>query len=114
MRRPDATPRTGGVPGGMRGASDRPGTIVGDRRGVPRQRRHRQYGRDGPVTQAGRARGRRGRPRRTSNASEELPVEPPLWAWIALILGVPVLAAVDLLLFGRGEERVSVKKAAVW
>jgi TerC family integral membrane protein len=41
-------------------------------------------------------------------------VEPPLWAWIALILGVPVLAAVDLFFFGRGDERVSVKKAAIW
>jgi tellurite resistance protein TerC len=41
-------------------------------------------------------------------------VEPPLWAWIALILGVPVLAAIDLFFFGRNDERVSVKKAAVW
>ena len=41
-------------------------------------------------------------------------MEPPLWAWIALILGVPVLAAIDLFLFGRGDGPVSVKKAAVW
>ncbi|MGE0026654.1 MAG: TerC family protein [Thermoleophilia bacterium] len=41
-------------------------------------------------------------------------MEPPLWAWIALILGVPVLAAIDLFFFGRGDQRVSVRKAAVW
>ncbi len=41
-------------------------------------------------------------------------MDPPLWAWFALILGVPVLAAVDLFFFGRGDQRVSVKKAAVW
>lgn len=41
-------------------------------------------------------------------------MEPPLWAWIALILGVPVLAAIDLFFFGRGDERVSVKKASLW
>ena len=41
-------------------------------------------------------------------------MEPPLWAWIALILGVPVLAAVDLVFFGRGEKQVSVRKAALW
>ena len=41
-------------------------------------------------------------------------MEPPLWAWIALILGVPVLAAVDLFFFGRDDKKVSVKKAAVW
>ena len=38
----------------------------------------------------------------------------PLWAWFALILGVPVLAAIDLFFFGRGEHRVSVRQAAVW
>lgn len=41
-------------------------------------------------------------------------MNPPLWAWIALILAVPVLATVDLLLFGRGEVAVPVKKAAAW
>jgi TerC family integral membrane protein len=41
-------------------------------------------------------------------------VNPPLWAWIALILAVPVLASIDLLLFGRGEAVVPVRKAAVW
>ena len=41
-------------------------------------------------------------------------MEPPLWAWIALILGVPVLAAIDLFFFGRGGEKVSVKKAGIW
>ena len=41
-------------------------------------------------------------------------MEPPLWAWIALILCVPVLAAVDLVFFGRGEKQVSVRKAALW
>ena len=32
-------------------------------------------------------------------------MEPPVWAWIALILGVPVFAAIDLLVFGRGQQR---------
>jgi tellurite resistance protein TerC len=41
-------------------------------------------------------------------------MEPPLWAWFALILAVPVLAAVDLLLFGRGEREVPVRTAALW
>ena len=41
-------------------------------------------------------------------------MNPPLWAWIALILAVPVLAGVDLLLFGRGGVAVPVKKAAAW
>ena len=41
-------------------------------------------------------------------------MNPPLWAWIALILAVPVLAAIDLLLFGRGEVAVPVRKAAAW
>lgn len=41
-------------------------------------------------------------------------MNPPLWAWIALILAVPVLASIDLLLFGRGQVAVPVKKAAVW
>lgn len=41
-------------------------------------------------------------------------MEPPLWAWIALILAVPVLAAIDLVLFGRGEHEVPVRKAAIW
>jgi len=41
-------------------------------------------------------------------------VEPPLWAWIALILAVPVLAAIDLLVFGRGHKEVPVRTAALW
>jgi tellurite resistance protein TerC len=41
-------------------------------------------------------------------------LEPPLWAWIALILGVLVLALVDLFFFGRGKEKVSVRTAAAW
>ena len=41
-------------------------------------------------------------------------MNPPLWAWIALILAVPVLAGIDLLLFGRGAVAVPVKKAAAW
>jgi tellurite resistance protein TerC len=41
-------------------------------------------------------------------------VDPPLWAWAALILGIPVLAAIDLLVFGRGERDVPVRKAALW
>jgi tellurite resistance protein TerC len=41
-------------------------------------------------------------------------VNPPLWAWIALIAAVPVLTAVDLLVFGRGRHEVSPKTAAFW
>ena len=41
-------------------------------------------------------------------------MNPPLWAWIALILAVPVLASIDLLLFGRGQVAVPVKQAAAW
>ena len=41
-------------------------------------------------------------------------MEPPLWAWIALIVGVIALAMVDLFFFGRGEEKVSVKRASIW
>lgn len=41
-------------------------------------------------------------------------MNPPLWAWIALILAVPVLTAVDLLIFGRGRHEVSAKTASVW
>jgi tellurite resistance protein TerC len=41
-------------------------------------------------------------------------VEPPVWAWIALIAAVPVLVAVDLLVFGRGRHEVPVRTAAVW
>jgi tellurite resistance protein TerC len=41
-------------------------------------------------------------------------VNPPLWAWIALILAVPVLASIDLLLFGRGQVVVPMRKALVW
>jgi tellurite resistance protein TerC len=40
-------------------------------------------------------------------------VEPPLWAWIALIAAVPVLAAIDLLVFGRGHHVVPVRVAAL-
>ncbi len=41
-------------------------------------------------------------------------MEPPLWAWIALILAVPVLAGIDLLVFGRGQKAVPVRSAALW
>jgi tellurite resistance protein TerC len=41
-------------------------------------------------------------------------VNPPIWAWIALIAVVPVLTAVDLLVFGRGRHEVAPKTAAVW
>jgi tellurite resistance protein TerC len=41
-------------------------------------------------------------------------MNPPLWAWFALILAVPALAAVDLLFFGRGKREVSVKEAGLW
>ncbi len=41
-------------------------------------------------------------------------MNPPLWAWIALILAVPVLASVNLLLFGRGQAVVPMRKALVW
>lgn len=41
-------------------------------------------------------------------------MEPPLWAWIALILAVPVLASIDLLVFGRGQKEVPVRTAALW
>jgi tellurite resistance protein TerC len=41
-------------------------------------------------------------------------VEPPLWAWIALIASVPVLATIDLLVFGRGDREVPVRTAAIW
>ncbi len=41
-------------------------------------------------------------------------MNPPLWAWIALIAAVPVLTAVDLLVFGRGRHEVSPKTAAFW
>jgi tellurite resistance protein TerC len=41
-------------------------------------------------------------------------VEPPIWAWVALILAVPVLAAIDLLVFGRGRKEVPVRTAALW
>jgi tellurite resistance protein TerC len=37
-----------------------------------------------------------------------------MWAWIALILAVPVLAGIDLLVFGRGKEEVPVRTAALW
>jgi tellurite resistance protein TerC len=41
-------------------------------------------------------------------------VEPPIWAWIALIAAVPVLTAVDLLVFGRGRHEISAKTASLW
>jgi len=41
-------------------------------------------------------------------------MEPPLWAWFALILAVPVLAGIDLLVFGRGGKEVTVRTAAIW
>jgi tellurite resistance protein TerC len=41
-------------------------------------------------------------------------MEPPIWAWIALILAVPVLASIDLLVFGRGGKAVTVRTAAIW
>lgn len=41
-------------------------------------------------------------------------MDTPLWAWFALILAVPLLAAVDLFLFGRGGREVSVRRAALW
>jgi len=41
-------------------------------------------------------------------------VEPPIWAWVALIAAVPVLATIDLLVFARGDKEVPVRKAAVW
>ena len=41
-------------------------------------------------------------------------MEPPLWAWITLIVAVPILAGIDLLLFGRGAHEVPVRKAAIW
>jgi tellurite resistance protein TerC len=41
-------------------------------------------------------------------------VNPPLWAWIALILAVPVLALIDLAVFGRGRREISVRAASVW
>lgn len=41
-------------------------------------------------------------------------MEPPLWAWIALIAAVPVLTAIDLLVFGRGRHEISAKTASLW
>ena len=41
-------------------------------------------------------------------------MEPPLWAWIALIAGVPVFAAIDLLVFARGQHEVRIRTAALW
>ena len=41
-------------------------------------------------------------------------MEPPLWAWLALIGAVPVLATIDLLVFGRGAKEVPVRTAALW
>ena len=41
-------------------------------------------------------------------------MNPPLWAWIALIVAVPVLAGIDLLVFGRGQKEVPVRTAALW
>lgn len=41
-------------------------------------------------------------------------MEPPVWAWIALVLGVPLMAAIDLIFFGRGGGRIPVRRAAAW
>jgi tellurite resistance protein TerC len=41
-------------------------------------------------------------------------VNPPQWAWFALVLAVPVLASIDLFFFGRGRDEVSVRRAALW
>jgi tellurite resistance protein TerC len=41
-------------------------------------------------------------------------MNPPLWAWFALILAVPLLASIDLFFFGRGNREVSVKEAGLW
>ena len=41
-------------------------------------------------------------------------MNPPLWAWIALIAAVPVLTAIDLLVFGRGQREVPARTAALW
>lgn len=41
-------------------------------------------------------------------------MEPPLWAWIALIAAVPILAGIDLLIFGRGKQEVTTREAAAW
>jgi tellurite resistance protein TerC len=41
-------------------------------------------------------------------------VNPPIWAWVALIAAVPVLTAIDLLVFGRGQHEVAPRRAAVW
>ncbi len=41
-------------------------------------------------------------------------MEPPIWAWIALIAAVPVLTAVDVLVFARGRHEVSAKAASLW
>lgn len=41
-------------------------------------------------------------------------MNPPLWAWIALIAAVPVLTALDLLVFGRGRHEISAKVASFW
>ncbi|MGD9694285.1 MAG: TerC family protein [Thermoleophilia bacterium] len=41
-------------------------------------------------------------------------MEPPLWAWIALIGAVPLLVAVDLLVFGRGKKEITVRTAGIW
>lgn len=38
----------------------------------------------------------------------------PLWAWAAFVLAVIVLAAVDLLIFARGDREVSIRQALVW
>ena len=41
-------------------------------------------------------------------------MEPPLWAWIALIVGVLVFAAIDMLVFARGQHEVPIRTAALW
>ena len=41
-------------------------------------------------------------------------MEPPLWAWIALIVGLLVFAAIDMLVFARGQHEVRIRTAALW
>ena len=41
-------------------------------------------------------------------------MEPPLWAWIALIAGLFVFAAIDMLVFARGQHEVRIRTAALW
>jgi len=38
----------------------------------------------------------------------------PLWAWLVLVAVVAVLIVLDLLVFGRGEHEVGLRRAAIW